>query len=135
MKRYRDQDKQARLRIDDVDDAAPDVFADLDLAPAAAAANQGAPLPAKRADLMADAGFDDLLGGDGAGEEEDDFFADEEAILRELEDEAAAAAAAARPAAAPAGPPKRVELVEEGFGEDEDDEAMAAMREVEDLLM
>ncbi|GJN88806.1 hypothetical protein Rhopal_001777-T1 [Rhodotorula paludigena] len=134
LKRYRDQDKQARLRLDDAEDAAPDVFADLDLAPAA---DQGAPLPAKRADLMADAGFDDLLGG--AGEEEDDFFADEEAILRELEDEAAAATAAARPAAAPAGPPKRVELVEEGFGEgeegDEDDEAMAAMREVEDLLM
>ncbi|GAA6051843.1 hypothetical protein JCM3770_005493 [Rhodotorula araucariae] len=134
LKEYRDDEKHGRSAADEAREN--DAFADLDLPATGVRAGTAAP-PAtmpERADLLAEAGFD----------EDDDLFADEEALLAELEAEANATAtvkAVPAPAAAVAADGRRakMQLIEEEFDGldevDEDAEAEAALREAEALLM
>ncbi|BGP37918.1 chromosome segregation in meiosis-related protein [Rhodotorula kratochvilovae] len=136
LKEYRDDEKHGRSARDEAREN--DAFADLDLPTTGVAASAAAAPPAtmpKRADLLADAGFDD---------DDDDLFADEEALLAELEAEATATAAARASAPAPTpaaadAPRAKMQLIEEVFDGldevDEDAEAEAALREAEELLM
>ncbi|KAK4333034.1 Chromosome segregation in meiosis protein [Rhodotorula toruloides] len=127
LKQYRDEEKHGKVEADEAGE--DDAFADLNLPKtgqdgAAPEADTPADTPAPppdRAQMMHDAGF----------EEEDDFFADEEALLAELD---AQAREGALPAGQPnAGAPEQVAAGAEGV--DEDDEAEAALREAEALLM
>lgn len=148
LKQYRDEAKHGQARTDERGEH--DAFAGLPSSSGAdktgtAAIRTGkepsatAELPASRDELLHDAGFDlDDFGND------EDLFADEEDILAELAREEAhghapgtsSSAGSARPAAATTGmapAPTREENQPEE--EDmEDDEAEAALREVEALL-
>ncbi|BGP29854.1 chromosome segregation in meiosis-related protein [Rhodotorula toruloides] len=122
LKQYRDEEKHGKVQADEAGE--DDAFADLNLRKtgqdgAAPEADTPAQAP-DRAQMMHDAGF----------EEEDDFFADEEALLAELD---AQAREGSLPAGSPsAGVPEQAAAGAEGM--DEDDEAEAALREVEALL-
>lgn len=149
LKQYRDEAKHGQARTDERGEH--DAFAGLpsssgaDKTGAAATRAEEEPSaaanrPASRDELLRDAGFDlDDFGND------EDLFADEEDILAELAREEAHGQASgpsdsagnARPAAATTGKapaPTRVETRQEEEEDMEDDEAEAALREVEALL-
>ncbi|BGP22609.1 swi3 domain-containing protein [Rhodotorula toruloides] len=126
LKQYRDEEKHGKAQVDEAGEV--DAFADLDFLKggqngAGRQADTPAPVP-DRVQMMQDAGF----------EMDDDFFGDEEALLAEID-------AQAQNEAPPVGVPDtsasdRAAGDAEGMGDmDEDDEAEAALREAEALLM
>ncbi|BGO89382.1 hypothetical protein NBRC10512_006298 [Rhodotorula toruloides] len=127
LKQYRDEEKHGKVQADEAGE--DDAFADLNLpntgrdgaAPEADTPADAPAPPPDRAQMMHDVGF----------EEEEDFFADEEALLAELDTQAREGAL---PAGGPnSGAPEQVAAGVEGM--EEDDEAEAALREAEALLM